>query len=131
MIRSAAPCVGASPEGVGKWAPQSSRNVDSARRDIRQQARQDPCYLARYQRGNPHAWRTRGMDLSLKGKSVLVTGGNRGIGLAIALAFAGEGANVAVCGRDKAALADAEAKIAGKGVREKAVSVDLFTAAGC
>jgi NAD(P)-dependent dehydrogenase (short-subunit alcohol dehydrogenase family) len=71
------------------------------------------------------------MDLDLKGKSVLVTGGNRGIGLAIALGFAGEGANVAVCGRDQAALAEAEAKIAAKGVQAKSVAVDLFTAAGC
>lgn len=71
------------------------------------------------------------MDLDLKGKSVLVTGGNRGIGLAIALAFAGEGANVAICGRDKAALEAAEAKIAAKGVKARAVAVDLFTAEGC
>lgn len=71
------------------------------------------------------------MDLQLKGKSVLVTGGNRGIGLAIALAFADEGANVAICGRDTAALAEAEAKIAAKGVKAKAVAVDLFTAEGC
>ena len=71
------------------------------------------------------------MDLGLKGKSVLVTGGNRGVGLAIALAFAAEGANVAICGRDKAALAEAEAKIAAKGVKAKAVAVDLFTAEGC
>ena len=71
------------------------------------------------------------MNLDLKGKSVLVTGGNRGVGLGIALAFAEEGANVAVCGRDKAALAEAEAKIASKGVKAKAVAVDLFTAEGC
>lgn len=71
------------------------------------------------------------MNLDLKGKSVLVTGGNRGIGLAIALAFAEEGANVAICGRDTDALAAAEAKITAKGVKAKAVAVDLFTAAGC
>ncbi len=71
------------------------------------------------------------MNLDLKGKSVLVTGGNRGVGLAIALAFAEEGANVAVCGRDKAALAEAEAKLLAKGVKAKAVAVDLFTAEGC
>ena len=71
------------------------------------------------------------MDLGLKGKSVLVTGGNRGVGLAIALAFADEGANVVVCGRDKAALAEAEVRLLAKGIKAKAVAVDLFTAAGC
>ena len=62
---------------------------------------------------------------------VLITGGNRGIGLAIALAFAEEGANVAICGRDKVALAEAEAKISAKGVKAKSIAVDLFTATGC
>ncbi len=40
------------------------------------------------------------MDLGLKGKSVLVTGGSKGIGLAIAQLFAAEGANVAICARN-------------------------------
>lgn len=71
------------------------------------------------------------MDLSLKNKSVVVTGGNRGIGRAIALAFAGEGANVAIVGRDTDALATVKAEIEAKGVKALAIAADLFTADGC
>ena len=39
-----------------------------------------------------------------EGKSVLVTGGNSGIGLATAVAFAGEGAHVVLTGRDQSSL---------------------------
>ena len=71
------------------------------------------------------------MELSLKDKSVLVTGGNRGIGLAIALAFADEGANVAICGRDKVALAAAKSEIKARNVKAHTIAADLFTAEGC
>src|SRR5918992_3281510 len=41
------------------------------------------------------------MDLGLKGKNVLVTGGSKGIGLACARAFIGEGARVAIVSRSR------------------------------
>ena len=40
------------------------------------------------------------MDLDLTGKTAIVTGGSKGIGLAIAELAAAEGANVAICARD-------------------------------
>ncbi len=44
------------------------------------------------------------MDLSLKGKVVLVTGGSKGIGLACARAFLAEGSRVAIVSRSSANL---------------------------
>jgi len=51
------------------------------------------------------------MDLGLAGKRALITGGSRGIGLAIARQLAREGAAVAVAGRDRAALQAAVAAL--------------------
>jgi len=39
------------------------------------------------------------MKIGLNRKGVIVAGGSRGIGFAIADAFAAEGANVSICGR--------------------------------
>jgi NAD(P)-dependent dehydrogenase (short-subunit alcohol dehydrogenase family) len=43
----------------------------------------------------------------LAGKVVLVTGGNRGIGFAVAARLAAQGAAIAICGRDQESLASA------------------------
>jgi len=55
----------------------------------------------------------------------------RGIGRGIALAFAGEGANVAIVGRDTGALAAVRDEIEAMGVEGLAIEADLFTAEGC
>ncbi|MBV6756133.1 SDR family NAD(P)-dependent oxidoreductase [Rhodococcus opacus] len=52
------------------------------------------------------------MNLGLNGKSAIVTGGSRGIGFAVATTLAAEGADVALAGRDLAALERAAATIA-------------------
>jgi 3-oxoacyl-[acyl-carrier protein] reductase len=66
------------------------------------------------------------MDLGLKGKSVLVTGGSKGIGLACAQAFAAEGASVRLAARDAARLEQARKQI---GAAASAHPVDLRDAA--
>jgi len=57
------------------------------------------------------------MDLGLAGKRALVLGGNRGIGLGIARALAGEGAHVAIAARDPQRLRTAASELGsiGKG----------------
>lgn len=44
------------------------------------------------------------MDLELDGRTIIVTGGTDGLGLALAERLLREGANVAVCGRDQTRL---------------------------
>lgn len=59
------------------------------------------------------------------GKRVLVTGGSRGIGRAIALAFAASGAEVSICARGRAALETTRAEIATMGRKVHAEICDL------
>jgi NAD(P)-dependent dehydrogenase (short-subunit alcohol dehydrogenase family) len=65
------------------------------------------------------------MDLDLKGKRALVTGGSRGIGKAVARALAREGADVALLARDRERLAAAAAELSAEfGGRVVAVVAD-------
>ena len=52
------------------------------------------------------------MDLGLAGRRAIVTGGSKGLGLAIAAELLGEGAAVAICSRKAAELDDAAAALA-------------------
>jgi 3-oxoacyl-[acyl-carrier protein] reductase len=58
-------------------------------------------------------------------KVALVTGSSRGIGAAIARLFAGEGAKVAVHGRDRAALSAVRSEIEHSGGRALEVTADV------
>jgi 3-oxoacyl-[acyl-carrier protein] reductase len=56
------------------------------------------------------------MDLGLHGRRVLITGGSRGIGFAVAEALAAEGAAVGLVARDAAGLTAAAARLEPRGV---------------
>jgi 3-oxoacyl-[acyl-carrier protein] reductase len=65
------------------------------------------------------------MEINLQGKRVIVTGGSRGIGRAIALAFGAEGARVAICARTRGALEAVAAGLESQAQEVIALPVDV------
>ena len=73
-------------------------------------------------------WAVRNLRLgayTLEGKTVLITGGSRGLGLALAREVMVQGAQVAICGRDAASLERAETGLKKIGDAVVAVSCDV------
>ena len=65
------------------------------------------------------------MKLGLEGKVVVITGGSKGIGLACARAFAGEGARVSIASRSEANLEQARQNLANEGFEVITVRADF------
>jgi 3-oxoacyl-[acyl-carrier protein] reductase len=70
------------------------------------------------------------MDLGLKDKVAMITGGSRGIGKSCALALSEEGCNIAICSRGKESLDKAAEELKRKGVEVLAVQADVSKAEG-
>jgi 3-oxoacyl-[acyl-carrier protein] reductase len=65
------------------------------------------------------------MDLQLAGRKALVTGGTRGIGRAVVETLAAEGATVAFCARDAAAVETAVGELSSAGHDVRGAAVDV------
>ncbi|MBI3014742.1 MAG: SDR family oxidoreductase [Candidatus Tectomicrobia bacterium] len=65
------------------------------------------------------------MDLGLRDKAVLITGGSRGLGKAIAAGFAAEGCRVAICARGQERLESAAGEWRGLGATVVAFRADV------
>jgi 3-oxoacyl-[acyl-carrier protein] reductase len=70
------------------------------------------------------------MDLGLKGKKAIVTGGTRGIGRAIAETLAGEGVDIAICARNQDQVDEAVAALSNKGVKATGGVADIADGEG-
>jgi 3-oxoacyl-[acyl-carrier protein] reductase len=65
------------------------------------------------------------MDLGLHGRRVLITGGSRGIGFAVAEALAAEGAAIGLVARNAAGLTEAAGRLEPRGVPVATAAADV------
>lgn len=70
------------------------------------------------------------MDLGLKGKKAIVTGGTRGIGRAIAETLASEGVDIAICARNQDQVDEAVAALSKLGVKATGGVADIADGEG-
>jgi NAD(P)-dependent dehydrogenase (short-subunit alcohol dehydrogenase family) len=71
------------------------------------------------------------MDLMLKGRVAVITGPAKGMGAAISKAFAAEGCQLALIGRDTAAIEPVAAEVRAAGGKVMVMRCDLLDAAQC
>ncbi|MDP6821681.1 MAG: SDR family NAD(P)-dependent oxidoreductase [Dehalococcoidia bacterium] len=65
------------------------------------------------------------MDLGIKGRNALITGGSRGLGRQSAISLAREGANVAICARGQERLDETAAELRNHGGSVVAINADM------
>jgi 3-oxoacyl-[acyl-carrier protein] reductase len=65
------------------------------------------------------------MDLGLKGRKAIITGGSRGLGRAAAETLAAEGCDIAICSRGAEGVETAKKSLEAKGVKVFAQAVDV------
>jgi short-subunit dehydrogenase len=70
-------------------------------------------------------WRRSRLREDFRGQCVVVTGGSRGLGFAIAQEFARRGAKLVICARDEGPLRDAECKLRALGAEVLAIPCDV------
>src|SRR4051794_9626823 len=71
------------------------------------------------------AMRRRAREFDLRDRTVLITGGSRGLGLVLAREFARQGASLVLCARDAEELERARSDLADRGARVLAFPCDV------